>query len=93
MWPERASPQRFRQDRVTVKGRSEFLSPSSNPAGVRLHALRWGDASAPVVVLLHGGGANAHWWDHLAPGLARRLLRLVHSSATAITRKAASSRR
>ncbi|MCZ6462967.1 MAG: alpha/beta hydrolase [Proteobacteria bacterium] len=56
-----------------MKGRSEFLSPSSsNRAGVRLHALRWGDASAPVVVLLHGGGANAHWWDHLAPGLAHR---------------------
>ena len=23
-------------------------------------------------MLLHGGGANAHWWDHLAPNLARR---------------------
>ena len=22
-------------------------------------------------MLLHGGGANAHWWDHLAPELAR----------------------
>ena len=25
-----------------------------------------------MLVLLHGGGANAHWWDHLAPDLARR---------------------
>jgi len=24
-----------------------------------------------MVVLLHGGGANLHWWDHLAPKLAR----------------------
>jgi len=23
-----------------------------------------------VLVLLHGGGANAHWWDHIAPTLA-----------------------
>lgn len=22
------------------------------------------------MILLHGGGANAHWWDHLAPSLA-----------------------
>ena len=26
-------------------------------------------ARAPLI-LLHGGGANAHWWDHLAPPLA-----------------------
>lgn len=24
------------------------------------------------MVLLHGGGANAHWWDHLAPVIAKR---------------------
>ncbi|MEZ4214917.1 MAG: alpha/beta hydrolase [Myxococcota bacterium] len=38
--------------------------------GPRLHALHWGAAGAPLVVLLHGGGANAHWWDHVAPALA-----------------------
>ena len=38
--------------------------------GVRLRALRWGDARRRALVLLHGGGANAHWWDHLAPRLA-----------------------
>lgn len=37
-----------------------------------LHALHRGDASRPKLVLLHGGGANAHWWDHLAPALAER---------------------
>jgi len=37
--------------------------------GVHLHALHWGDASRPLVVLAHGGGANAHWWEHLAPRL------------------------
>lgn len=45
--------------------------------GVRLHVLVWRDAvgdgsggRAPVV-LLHGGGANAHWWDHLAEPISR----------------------
>jgi len=45
--------------------------------GVRLHVLSWQGADAmaiahdaPPIVLLHGGGANAHWWDHLARPLA-----------------------
>jgi pimeloyl-ACP methyl ester carboxylesterase len=40
--------------------------------GVHLAVIRYGDAALPPVVLLHGAGANAHWWDHLAPGLAER---------------------
>lgn len=32
--------------------------------------MHWGDPAAPLLFLLHGGGANAHWWDHLAPDLA-----------------------
>ena len=52
-----------------MPGRSEtFTTPSL--AGVRLHALLWGDPAQPPLVLLHGGGSNAHWWDHLAPALA-----------------------
>jgi pimeloyl-ACP methyl ester carboxylesterase len=39
--------------------------------GVTLHALHHGSSTAPGLVLLHGGGANAHWWDHLAPTLAK----------------------
>lgn len=44
---------------------------------VRLHVLDWRDedepaASTPPLVFLHGGGANAHWWDHLASPLAAR---------------------
>ncbi len=39
---------------------------------VVLHTLQWGNRDAPALVLLHGGGANAHWWDHLAPALADR---------------------
>jgi pimeloyl-ACP methyl ester carboxylesterase len=52
--------------------RSErFTCPALD--GVRLHALHHGDPANPKLVLLHGGGANAHWWDHLAPTLAERL--------------------
>ncbi len=44
--------------------------------GVWLHCLLWerdeSDPAASPIVLLHGGGANAHWWDHVAPDLARR---------------------
>jgi pimeloyl-ACP methyl ester carboxylesterase len=47
-----------------------FSTPSLG--GVFLHAIHRGDASAPLLVLLHGGGANAHWWDHLAPAFADR---------------------
>jgi pimeloyl-ACP methyl ester carboxylesterase len=40
--------------------------------GLLLHAVHRGRESLPPLVLLHGGGANAHWWDHLAPRLAER---------------------
>lgn len=31
----------------------------------------WGQPGAPGLLLVHGGAAHAHWWDHLAPILAR----------------------
>ena len=40
--------------------------------GVRLHAVHHGSARRAKLVLLHGAGANAHWWDHLASRLAER---------------------
>lgn len=40
------------------------------PSGPRLHFLSWGTAGRRPLVLLHGGGANAHWWDHIAPAFA-----------------------
>lgn len=41
-------------------------------AGIRLHYLEWeGPAGAPPLLLLHGFLAHAHWWDLVAPWLAR----------------------
>lgn len=37
--------------------------------GMRLHHLEWGRATAPPVVLLHGGGLTAHTWDLVCLGL------------------------
>lgn len=38
-------------------------------AGCRISYWRWGPAGRPGIVLVHGGGAHAHWWDHVAPWL------------------------
>ena len=46
------------------------IHPSSHHIylnGTRLHYLEWGAAPMPALILLHGGAAHAHWWDHLAP--------------------------
>ncbi len=37
--------------------------------GARIHYQRWGDRSKPGVLLVHGNGAHAHWWDFIAPYL------------------------
>jgi pimeloyl-ACP methyl ester carboxylesterase len=46
--------------------------------GTAISYLAWGDRSARGLVLVHGGGAHAHWWDHIAPLLAldRRVVAL-----------------
>jgi len=71
-----------------LEARSERFRPEPHPdsdvrdSGAReplLHILRWGDEQderLPIAVLLHGGAANAHWWDHLAPRFSDRF-RLV----------------
>ncbi len=43
------------------------------PSGNHLSALAWGEAD-PELVLLHGGGQNAHTWDTVALALGRPLL-------------------
>jgi pimeloyl-ACP methyl ester carboxylesterase len=38
--------------------------------GVPIAYRLWGGGDGRGVVLVHGGGAQAHWWDHIAPLLA-----------------------
>lgn len=53
-WFERALAERYDEGSVTCDG-------------ARIHHLRWGTRGNPGVVLVHGGGAHAHWWAFLAP--------------------------
>ncbi|HXW84678.1 MAG TPA: alpha/beta hydrolase [Candidatus Binataceae bacterium] len=41
--------------------------------GLKLHYLDWGgDSRQHTFLLLHGGSAHAHWWDHVAPLLVEQ---------------------
>ena len=51
-----AAPRRTTRSRSTAR-------PSTTCAGAR--------AGRPGIVLVHGGAAHAHWWDHVAPLLAQ----------------------
>lgn len=46
----------------------EFHEVACDGFPVRYRA--WGPGGAPLVVLVHGGGAYSGWWDHIAPHLA-----------------------
>ena len=34
--------------------------------GARVHLLTWGEPGRRGMVFVHGGGAHAHWWSHVA---------------------------
>lgn len=51
-----------------MQPRDHFVSIN----GLQLHYLEWGTAPSPSVVLLHGGSAHAHWWEHFAATVADR---------------------
>lgn len=78
----------LRHDTELVAGQAPawFLMSTSAPAddgavtvnGTRIHFRAWGEPGAPGLVLVHGGGAHARWWDHIGPLLAagRRVVAL-----------------
>lgn len=39
-------------------------------AGVPIHYLAWGEPGRRGLVFVHGGGAHAHWWTHVAARFA-----------------------
>ena len=51
--------------------RSHFFQANA-ARSPKLHYLARGSDTQPVLVMLHGGGSNAHWWDHIAPAFADR---------------------
>ena len=38
--------------------------------GARIHYLAWGEVGRRGLVFVHGGGAHAHWWTHVAATFA-----------------------
>lgn len=58
-WFRRALAVPFEDRTVTVHGAS-------------IHYLAWGRAGAPGLIFVHGGGAHAHWWTHVAAEFADR---------------------
>jgi pimeloyl-ACP methyl ester carboxylesterase len=46
-------------------------------AGASIVSRVWGAEGRTGIVLVHGGGANANWWDHIGPMLASEGHRVV----------------
>lgn len=42
-------------------------------AGAPIHYVAWGEPGRRGIVFVHGGGAHAHWWTHLAATFAEDL--------------------
>jgi pimeloyl-ACP methyl ester carboxylesterase len=61
-----AAPAWF-EEAIGVTPESSFVAVE----GARVHYLRWGDRNKPGLLLVHGNAAHAHWWDFIAPYLAR----------------------
>jgi pimeloyl-ACP methyl ester carboxylesterase len=61
-----ASPEWF-LSALAVPVSDEFVEVD----GVPIHSMAWGDPGRRGLVFVHGGGANAHWWTHVAARFAR----------------------
>ncbi len=59
----------MRPERAAIAS-AEPISRFLEAHGLKLHYLDWGgDPGMHTLILLHGGGAHAHWWDLVAPQL------------------------
>jgi pimeloyl-ACP methyl ester carboxylesterase len=63
--PTGAAPAWFRR---AVAAAPQHHEVEADGATIRYRA--WGAPQHPGVVLVHGGGAHAGWWDHVAPQLS-----------------------
>ncbi len=64
-----------RADNVAAMTAPEEITVHAN--GLRYGALSWGDAGAPLALLLHGYPDTAHTWRHVGPLLAEAGWRAV----------------
>ena len=48
---------------ISTRYHTQFLERD----GRKVHYQTWGDPSRPGLLLVHGNGAHAHWWDFVAP--------------------------
>jgi pimeloyl-ACP methyl ester carboxylesterase len=61
-----AAPKWFKEA-VAILPEHRFITVE----GARIHYQRWGDPARPGLLLVHGNAAHAHWWDFVAPMLAK----------------------
>lgn len=50
-----------------------FTDEQVEVAGCPIHYLAWGERGRRGLVFVHGGGAHAHWWTHVAAPFADEL--------------------
>jgi pimeloyl-ACP methyl ester carboxylesterase len=60
-----AAPEWF-ADALAVPFTDEWVEVSGTP----IHYLAWGEVGRRGLVFVHGGGAHAHWWTHVAARFA-----------------------
>jgi pimeloyl-ACP methyl ester carboxylesterase len=60
-----AAPAWFRQALAVP-----FADEHTVVAGASIHYLAWGEQGRRGLVFVHGGGAHAHWWTHVAAPFA-----------------------
>lgn len=58
----RVDAPRWFQDAIAVP----FERHAVEVDGCPINYLQWGDPSSTGIVFVHGGGAHAHWWTHVA---------------------------
>lgn len=61
------APAWFERSVADAPERGRFLC-----SGANIELLTWGRIGAPGLLFLHGNGAHADWWSHIAPFFAER---------------------
>ena len=61
MRPDESAPEWYREALAVP-----FSDESVDVDGCEIHYLAWGERGQRGIVFVHGGGAHAHWWTHVA---------------------------